>query len=88
MDESVRRNIERIQKREVDADYSIGLIEFYYGSRLKTSFVDLINYVYEKAIQGVMKLRVKELLIEEVLEREIETIMCEDFECKDGEINE
>jgi hypothetical protein len=81
---------EKLQLREMDADYTLGLIEFYHWSRLPVSIVDVINYTYNKAKQGVCRLRIKELFIQDELQEKVDKILTEDYNNanKDGELNE
>lgn len=70
---------EKFQLREMDADYSLELIENYYYNKLPYSWVDIINYTYRKAIKGVCSLRIKELFIQEELQEKVDKILCEEI---------
>lgn len=75
---------ERLQLREMDADYSLGLIENCFYERLPYSWVDIINYTYQKAKQGVCRLRIKELFVQEELNEKVDRIVTEDINKIDG----
>lgn len=74
MDESTMKRMEQKQMREQEADYGISLTEYNYGQQVKISWLDIINYVSEKFGQGVSRMRVKELFLQEVVDPEIERL--------------
>jgi hypothetical protein len=78
MDEKTLIRLENYRQREQDADYSLGLIEYCYYSRLPYGWKDVINYTYQKTKEGVARLRIKELFIQEELEEKIDAILIED----------
>lgn len=68
MDEYLRKFQEKMQLREMDVNYALGLVEYYYADKLGVGWIDIFDYTYQKALEGVVRFRIKELFIEEVLD--------------------
>jgi hypothetical protein len=77
MDEGTRQRLENKQLREMDTDYAIGLTEYHFGQKIKVSWLDIINYCCDKMSQGACRSRVKELLLQEVIDPKIEELEVE-----------
>ncbi|MDD4779017.1 MAG: hypothetical protein PHT02_00240 [Tissierellia bacterium] len=73
------QNLERLQLREMDADYSLNLIENYHYEKLPYSWIDIINYTYKKCRENCCRLRIKELFIQEELQEKVDKILTEDI---------
>lgn len=77
MDEGTRQRMENKQLREMESDYSIGLVEYHFGQKIKVSWLDIINYCCQKSQAGACRSRIKELFLQEILDPKIEELEVE-----------
>jgi len=71
MDVITSKRMEQKQYREAESDYGIGLAEYNYGDKMKLSWLDIINYVYEQTRKGIGKVIIKENFLRDIIDPKI-----------------
>jgi hypothetical protein len=74
MDEGTRQRVEFKGQREHDSNWCIATVESLYNDKLNIGWIEIIDYVYAQTKKGVERLRVKELLIQDIIDPKIREV--------------
>jgi len=67
--ERMQKAREFIQKMEFEANEEINLIQYYFGESLNLTFIELLDFAWEKGYNGVARAVMKKSFVEMLEER-------------------
>lgn len=74
LDKGTQNRLEKLHQRELEADAEINYIQYYWEEKLKLTFLEILEFAWEKGRNGVARSIMKEKFMSELVDGKLKNI--------------